>query len=75
MSKPMIRGEADEIQHSKEVIEDALLEAAAFLSDSIGESVPLHDYRASVEVFASVLARNGHVQASSLALSLTDIHP
>ena len=44
---------------SNEVIEAALIEASSFLSNSIGEGVPLHDYRASVEVFAAVLSHAG----------------
>jgi hypothetical protein len=64
---------SEEIQHSKEVIEEALLEAASYLSNSIGESVPLHDYRASVEVFAAALSRAGDrgVCAPCFAISAT----
>ena len=56
-----------------EVIEEALLEAASYLSNSIGEGVPLHDYRASVGVFASALRHAGCQPASALALSSFDI--
>jgi hypothetical protein len=41
---------------SNEAIEAALIEAASQLGNSIGEAVPLHDYRVSVEVFASALS-------------------
>lgn len=41
-----------------EIIDEALIEASSYLSNSIGESVPLHDYRSSVEVFfAEALSR------------------
>lgn len=36
-------------------IEAAAIEAVAFLSVNIGEAVPLRDYLASVEIFASAL--------------------
>jgi hypothetical protein len=55
-----------------EIIEEALLEAAAYLSNSIGEAVPLHDYRASVEVLASALSHAGDRAISVEALLLSD---
>ena len=38
------------------LIDDAILEACGSLSRSIGESVPVHDYRDSVELLFSALA-------------------
>ena len=60
---------------SNEVIEFALIEAATFLNNSIGEDVPLHDYRASVEVFASALSRTDRQAVCGEVLSLSEIGP
>lgn len=43
---------------SNEAIEAALLEGASSLSNSIDESVPLDDYRESVSIFVSALAKS-----------------
>ena len=40
-----------------EMTEAALIEASCFLAAAIGESVPLADYRDSVEVLFSALKR------------------
>lgn len=58
---------------SSEAIEAALIEAASHLGNSIGEAVPLHDYRVSVEVLASALSQTDRQEAFAPVLSLLDI--
>lgn len=45
----------------------ALVEAAVFLENAIGEAVPLPDYLASVAVFASVLECDDLIEAVDLS--------
>lgn len=49
--------------------DDAFIEAAGFLSRSIGEAVPLHDYRASVELLVSALGLSAQSNGSVLIQS------